>query len=59
MISSDDLRKKAAQARKAASIRTRGGQAADRRLIEMAYRLEIQADDMDRRRAELAAICRK
>lgn len=59
MVSSDELRKKAEQFRKTAAIRTCGGQAADRRLIEMAYRLEEQADQFDRRRAELAALIPK
>lgn len=51
MLDRDDLRKKAAQYRRAAGIRTTGGQAADRRLIELALRLERQADQMDRANA--------
>ena len=39
----DDLRKRAAHLRRLASIPTIGGQATDRRLIELALRLEEQA----------------
>jgi hypothetical protein len=39
----NDLRMKAAQARRIASIRTQGGQAADRQLMAFANRLEQEA----------------
>jgi hypothetical protein len=46
-----ELRRKAAQLRRAASIRTVSGQAADRQMIALAIRLEHQADDIDKRNA--------
>jgi hypothetical protein len=53
---SKDLRAKAQQARRAASIRTQSGQAADRQLLAMAIRLERQADEADKRAAILAKL---
>jgi hypothetical protein len=53
---SKDLRAKAQQARRAASIRTQSGQAADRQLLAMAVRLERQADEADNRAAILAKL---
>lgn len=44
---SSDLRKRAAQARRAARIRTEGGQAADRQLLMFATQLEQHADEID------------
>jgi hypothetical protein len=41
------LRKKAAQARRAASILTEGGQAADRQLRSFANKLEQEADAIE------------
>jgi hypothetical protein len=43
------LRQRAAQARWAASIRTEGGQAADRQLIALAFRLERDAEKLERK----------
>jgi hypothetical protein len=47
MKDSDELRRKAAQCRRAASVRTESGQAADRQLIALAVRLEREADEAD------------
>lgn len=47
MPDAKELRQKAAQYRRAADIRTSGGQAADRRLIELALKLEQQARNLD------------
>ncbi len=47
----DDLRKKAAQARRLASIRTEGGQAADRQLLALAWKLEREAEELARKPA--------
>lgn len=49
MTDSTELRRKAAQLRRAASIRTESGQAADRQMVALAIRLERQADDVDRK----------
>ena len=48
------LREKAKQARRAASIRTVSGQAADRQLLALAVRLERQADTAEKQQAILA-----
>jgi hypothetical protein len=53
---SNDLRAKAQQARRAASIRTVSGQAADRQLLAMAIRLEHQADEADKHAAILSKL---
>jgi hypothetical protein len=45
---SHDLRKKAALARRAASVVTEGGRSADRYLLEFATRLEESAEDQER-----------
>jgi hypothetical protein len=47
MNDTNELRKRAEQARRAAGIRTESGQAADRQLIALAIRLERLADDLD------------
>ena len=44
-----ELRRKAAQARRAATIRTVSGQAADRQLLALAIKLEHMADDIEKR----------
>jgi hypothetical protein len=54
MNDAKDLREKAQQARRAASIRTVSGQAADRQLLAMAVRLERQADEAEKQEAILA-----
>jgi hypothetical protein len=54
MNDAKDLREKAQQARRAASIRTESGQAADRQLLAMAVRLERQADEAEKQEAILA-----
>ena len=51
MTDAKDLREKAKQARRAASIRTESGQAADRQLIALAIRLERQADEVENQQA--------
>jgi len=43
----DDLRKKAAQARHVARIKTEGGQAADRQLMAFANQLDREADELE------------
>jgi hypothetical protein len=48
MSKTRDLRKLAEQARRAARIRTEGGQAADRQLLALAIRLEEEAANADR-----------
>lgn len=47
MIDPRELREHAARCRRIATIRTVGGQAADRRLIELAQRLEQLADQLE------------
>jgi hypothetical protein len=56
MSESKELREKAQQARRAASVRTESGQAADRQLMAMALRLEHQADELDDRKSILARL---
>lgn len=56
MNDAKDLREKAKQARRAASIRTESGQAADRQLLAMAIRLEHQADEVEKQEAILAKL---
>jgi hypothetical protein len=56
MTDAKDLRKKAQQARRAASIRTTSGQAADRQLLAMAVRLEHEAEQADKHEAILAKL---
>jgi hypothetical protein len=56
MNDAKDLREKAKQARRAASIRTESGQAADRQLLAMAIRLEHQADEVEKHEAILAKL---
>lgn len=56
MNDAKDLREKAMQARRAASIRTESGQAADRQLLAMAIRLEHQADEAEKQEAILAKL---
>jgi hypothetical protein len=51
MTDARDLRKRAAQARRAASVKTTGGQAADRHLLELANQLDRDADEIERGRA--------
>ncbi len=51
MTDAKDLRGKARQARRAASIRTESGQAADRQLIALAIRLERQAEEAEKQEA--------
>lgn len=46
-----EFRRKAAQARRAAAIRTVSGQAADRQLLALAIKLEHLADDVEKRDA--------
>jgi hypothetical protein len=46
-----DLRKKAALARRAASVVTEGGRSEDRYLLEFATRLEESADEQERETA--------
>jgi hypothetical protein len=43
-----DLRRKAALARRAASVVTEGGRSADRYLLEFAMRLEESAENQER-----------
>lgn len=54
MTNSRDLRKRAFGCRRAASIRTDGGGPADRELIALASRLELEADALDRMRRDAA-----
>jgi len=56
MNDAKELREKAAQARRAASIRTVSGQAADRQLLALAIRLERQADAAEKQQAILAKL---
>ena len=56
MNDAKDLREKANQARRAASVRTCSGQAADRQLLAMAVRLEQQADAAEKQQAILAKL---
>jgi hypothetical protein len=56
MDHAEELRVKARQARRAASIRTESGQAADRQLIALAIRLEEQADDVERQHEIFATL---
>jgi hypothetical protein len=56
MNDAKELREKAKQARRAASIRTESGQAADRQLLAMAIRLEHQADEVEKQEAILAKL---
>ena len=54
MNDAKELREIAKQARRAASIRTESGQAADRQLLAMAVRIERQADEAEKQAAILA-----
>ena len=56
MNDAKELREKAKQARRAASVRTCSGQAADRQLLAMAVRLEQQADAAEEQAAILAKL---
>ena len=56
MNDANELRKKAQQARRAASIRTVSGQAADRQLLALAIRLERQAETAEKQQAILAKL---
>ena len=56
MNDAKELREKAKQARRAASIRTVSGQAADRQLLAMAVRLERQAEEAEKQEAILAKL---
>jgi hypothetical protein len=56
MNDAKELRAKAKQARRAASVRTVSGQAADRQLLALAVRLERQADAAEKRQAILAEL---
>ena len=56
MNDAKELRDKAQQARHAASIRTESGQAADRQLLALALRLELQAEQAEKRDAILAKL---
>ena len=56
MNDAKELREKAAQARRAASIRTVSGQTADRQLVALAIRLERQADAAEKQQAILAKL---
>jgi len=56
MTDAKELREKANQARRAASIRTCSGQAADRQLLALAVRLENQADVVEKQAAILAKL---
>jgi hypothetical protein len=56
MNDAKELREKADQARRAASVRTCSGQAADRQLLAMAVRLEEQADAAEKHQAILAKL---
>jgi hypothetical protein len=48
MSDPQELRKRAEQARRAALVRTVGGQAADRQLLTLAIKLEEKAAEIDR-----------
>ena len=56
MNDAKDLREKAEQARRAASIRTVSGQAADRQLLALAIRLERQAETAEKHQAILSKL---
>jgi hypothetical protein len=56
MNEAKDLREKAQQARRAASVRTESGQAADRQLLAMAVRLEREAEQAETREAILSKL---
>ncbi|HXR88143.1 MAG TPA: hypothetical protein VN728_14285 [Stellaceae bacterium] len=56
MNDAKELRAKAKQARRAASIGTVSGQAADRQLLAMAAGLERQAEAAEKRAAILAKL---
>jgi hypothetical protein len=56
MSDAKELRDKAQQARRAASIRTCSGQAADRQLVALAVRLERQAEEAEKQQAILAKL---
>lgn len=56
MNDAKELHQKANQARRAASVRTCSGQAADRQLLAMAVRLEQQADAAEKQQAILAKL---
>jgi hypothetical protein len=56
MNDAKDLREKAQQARRAASVRTVSGQAADRQLLAMAVKLERQADEVEKQEPILAKL---
>lgn len=56
MSDAKELREKANQARRAASVRTCSGQAADRQLLALAIRLEHQAEQAEKRAAILAKL---
>lgn len=56
MSDAKELRDKANQARRAASIRTCSGQAADRQLLAMAVRLERDAEQAEKRESILAKL---
>jgi hypothetical protein len=49
MVEPRDIRERASQLRRAASVKTEGGQAADRQLIAFAHKLERLADDLEHR----------
>ena len=51
MTDPTELRRKAAQARRAAAIRTVSGQAADRQLLALSIKLERMADEVEKRDA--------
>jgi hypothetical protein len=56
MNDAKELREKAKQARRAASIRTVSGQAADRQLLALAVRLERQAEAAEKQQAIFAKL---
>ena len=56
MNEAKELRDKAQQARRAASIRTESGQAADRQLLAMATRLEREAEQVEKHEAILSRL---
>jgi hypothetical protein len=56
MNDAKELREKAEQARRAASVRTVSGQAADRQLLALAVRLERQADQVEKRESIFAKL---
>ncbi len=56
MNEAKELREKAQQARRAASVRTESGQAADRQLLAMAVRLEREAEQVEQRDAIISKL---